>query len=65
MGILGFSQKISKGVNMTDEEFELTIGKLTILKLFLTVRYHRYVDALIERLTSDYLERRHGPWEEE
>lgn len=50
---------------MTDEEFELTIGKLTILKLFLTVQYHEDVDALIERLTSDYLERRHGPWEEE
>ena len=43
---------------MTSEEYELTIGKLVILKLFLTERHRSAVDEVIEGLEEEYLRRR-------
>ena len=43
---------------MTNYEYETVIGKLVILKLFLTQPHRGKVDVLIEALESEYLERR-------
>ena len=43
---------------MTNDEYETAIGKLVILKLFLTQHHKDEVDGLIEALESEYLERR-------
>lgn len=43
---------------MTNDEYETVIGKLVILKLFLTQPHRAEVDVLIEALELEYLERR-------
>ena len=43
---------------MTNDEYETVIGKLVILKLFLTQPHKGEVDAIIEKLETEYLERR-------
>ena len=43
---------------MTNDEYETVIGKLVILKLFLTKPHRHAVDEVIEGLKSEYLERR-------
>ena len=43
---------------MTNEEYKTVIGRLVILKLFLTQPHRGEVDGLIEALESEYLERR-------
>ena len=43
---------------MTNDEYETVIGKLVILKLFLTPCLREDVDALIEKLRTEYMERR-------
>lgn len=43
---------------MTNDEYETAIGKLVILKLFLTQPIRDEVDVLIEALETEYLERR-------
>lgn len=43
---------------MTNDEYETVIGRLVILKLFLTQHHREDVDAIIEKLETEYLERR-------
>ena len=43
---------------MTNDEYETVIGKLVILKLFLTAPHRDAVDEVIEGLETEYLERR-------
>ena len=43
---------------MTNDEYEVAIGKLVILKLFLTEPHRNAVDEVIEGLETEYLERR-------
>lgn len=43
---------------MTNDEYEVAIGKLVILKLFLTEPHRSAVDEVIEGLETEYLERR-------
>lgn len=43
---------------MTSEEYELTIGRLVILKLFLTEPHRSAIDEVIEGLENEYLKRR-------
>ena len=43
---------------MTSEEYEPAIGKLVILKLFLTAPHRAAIDEVIEGLETEYLERR-------
>ena len=42
------------------EEYEIAIGKLIILKQFLTMNHYEEVDNLIEDLISEFLERRNN-----
>lgn len=42
---------------MTTEEYETTIGKLVIVKLFLTHNHHDAIDEVIEGLTTEYIDR--------
>ena len=43
---------------MTNDEYETVIGKLVLVKLYLTPRHHGDVDALIEKLETEYVNRR-------
>lgn len=43
---------------MTNDEYETAIGKLVILKLFLTAPHRSAVDELIEGLETEYIDRR-------
>ena len=43
---------------MTNDEYETAIGKLVILKLFLTQPHRDEIDGVIEGLETEYLERR-------
>lgn len=43
---------------MTSDEYETSIGKLVILKLFLTQPHKDAIDDVIEGLETEYLERR-------
>ena len=43
---------------MTNDEYETAIGKLVILKLFLTEPHRNAIDEVIEGLETEYLERR-------
>lgn len=43
---------------MTNDEYETAIGKLVILKLFLTAPHRDAVDEVIEGLETEYIERR-------
>lgn len=43
---------------MTNDEYETVIGKLVLTKLYLTHNHRADVDALIEKLESEYMERR-------
>lgn len=43
---------------MSAEDYEIVIGKLVILKLFLTQPHRDNVDIIIEGLETEYLERR-------
>lgn len=45
---------------MTNDEYETAIGKLVLLKQFLTVTHHEAADAMIEGLVDEYLERRNN-----
>ena len=46
---------------MTNDEYETVIGKLVILKLFLTESHRNAIDEVIEKLETEYLERRNNP----
>lgn len=43
---------------MRVEEYELAIGKLVLLKQFLTHNHYENIDAMIETLIDEYLERK-------
>lgn len=43
---------------MRIEEYEIAIGKLVILKTFLTQSHYEMIDDAIEVLVSEYTERR-------
>ena len=43
---------------MTNDEYETAIGKLVILKLFLTKQHRDAIDEVIEGLETEYLDRR-------
>lgn len=43
---------------MTSDEYETVVGKLVLAKLHLTHHHHADVDALIEKLMVEYMERR-------
>lgn len=43
---------------MTNDEYEVAIGKLVLLKLFLTAPHGDAVDEVIEGLEAEYMERR-------
>lgn len=43
---------------MTSDEYEMAIGKLAIVKLFLTKPHRDAIDEVIEGLENEYLERR-------
>lgn len=43
---------------MTNDEYETVIGKLVLIKLYLTHYHHDDVDVLIEKLVTEYMERR-------
>lgn len=43
---------------MTNDEYETAIGKLMILKLFLTKPHRDTIDGVIEELEAEYLKRR-------
>lgn len=45
---------------MTNDEYETAIGKLFLLKLFLTANHKGAVDGLIEELETEYIERLNG-----
>lgn len=45
---------------MRVEEYEIAIGKLVILKQFLTHNHYKEVDDMIESLVLEYLERRNN-----
>lgn len=43
---------------MTNDEYETVIGKLVLAKLYLTHHYYADVDAIIQKLETEYMERR-------
>lgn len=43
---------------MTHDEYEIVIGKLVLVKLYLTRPHKDKIDELIEDLETEYLERR-------
>ena len=43
---------------MTNDEYETVIGKLVLAKLYLTHHHYADIDALIEKLETEYMERR-------
>lgn len=43
---------------MTSEEYEIVMGKLVIVKLFLLKKHRDDIDAIMENLETEYLERR-------
>lgn len=43
---------------MRVEEYEIAIGKLYILKQFLTQNHYENIDSIIESLVDEYLERK-------
>ena len=43
---------------MANDDYEIVIGKLVLAKLNLTHHHHADVDALIEKLRTEYMERR-------
>ena len=43
---------------MRVEEYEIAIGKLVILKQFLTYNHHENIDNMIEDLVAEFIERR-------
>ena len=45
---------------MTTEEYETAIGKLVILKLYLTARHRNTIDEVIRGLEDEYLERKNA-----
>ena len=45
---------------MTTEEYETAIGKLVILKLYLTIEHRNSVDDVINGLETEYLERKNS-----
>ena len=45
---------------MRVEDYEIAIGKLIILKQFLTLDHYQAVDDLVEDLLSEFLERRNN-----
>lgn len=48
------------GDNMRVEEYEIAIGKLVILKQFLTHNHYESIDDVVEGLISEFLERRNN-----
>ena len=48
------------GVSMRVEEYEIAIGKLIILKQFLTQNHYEDIDSLVESLIDEFLERRNN-----
>ena len=45
---------------MRVEEYEIAIGKLIILKQFLTHNHYEAIDDVVESLISEFLERRNN-----
>ena len=43
---------------MEQDEYETAIGKLVILKLYVTKKHRDDIDVVIENLESEYLERK-------
>lgn len=43
---------------MSKEEYEIVLGKLVLIKLYLLKRDRDYIDRLIEKLEEDYILKR-------
>lgn len=45
---------------MKNDDYEIILGKLVILKLFLTEKYRNAIDGVMEELEAEYLVRRNN-----